>query len=285
MVSFRRGLCGLGIGIVLLVTGFFTWLYLGQAKYIYHPRPYPPDKAELIMRYYGASTLKYSTSQGRQEAYYFPQLAAKQPEHLWIMFGGNASLAVTNWGNLLLTLGSKKGIGANGKDAFLLMDYPGYGHCEGKPSPAAIAESADAALSELQNKLGRPLPQLRVIGHSLGAVAAMQFAAGHEIDRVILLAPFTSIHDMGKLIFHFVPSFLIRHNFDNTARLDELAGRDSPPQVLILHGASDEVIPVQMGRELAARHPSITQFRELPGINHNNILSETNVILDTMNAK
>jgi pimeloyl-ACP methyl ester carboxylesterase len=277
MMSFRRILQGLAIGILLLIAGFCSWLYLEQSKFIYHPRPYP--SSESIAQFNNLDTqIRYQTSQGRQTAFYFPPQNQSPPKHLWVMFNGNASVALLTWPVFIHN-------DANKEDGFLLIDYPGYGLCEGKPSPANIESSADGALLALQQRLGSPVPQLRVIGHSLGAAAALQFAAKHDVDRVILLAPFTSISDMGKLMFGLHLDFLIRHNFDNRARLAELAQRPSPPRVIIFHGANDEVIPIEMGRELATKYPQITSFHPLNGIGHDDILQQIPLILQVMNAE
>jgi pimeloyl-ACP methyl ester carboxylesterase len=90
---------------------------------------------------------------------------------------------------------------------------------------------------------------------------------------------------MGKRMLGFAPRLLIRHNFDNLARLDDLARRNPPPLVVIFHGADDEVIPVRMGRMLAERHPLMTRFHELPGVRHNDILEQIPPITSAMLAE
>lgn len=59
------------------------------------------------------------------------------------------------------------------EDAWLLVDFPGYGDCEGAPSPGRIQESMRAAVPIASEKIGwlrDPDPKrLRFFGHSLGA--------------------------------------------------------------------------------------------------------------------
>jgi pimeloyl-ACP methyl ester carboxylesterase len=43
-------------------------------------------------------------------------------------------------------------------------------------------------------------------------------------------------------------------------------------RVTIFHGTADEVIPVSMGRELAAAHPGVVTLHEAAGQDHNFIL-------------
>ena len=69
--------------------------------------------------------------------------------------------------------------------------------------------------------------------------------------------------------------WLLAHNYDNQARLRELASRPHPPRVTIFHGSEDEVIPVFMGRQLASMFPRMITFHEVPGAGHNTILFDS----------
>jgi pimeloyl-ACP methyl ester carboxylesterase len=274
-MNLARIIKGLALGVALLAAGGLTLLYVGQDHLIYHPVRYGPRQpADRLAK--AENFLPYATEQGSQTAFYF-QPGQSPPRHLWVMFSGNASLALFTWTNLIRA-------NADRHDAFLLLDYPGFGFCAGHPSPAGIEESANAALSALHQKLGAPLPPLRVIGYSLGAATALQFAASHDVDRVVLLAPFTNISDMGRHLYHlwFVPGFFIRDNFDNRARLAELARRRQPPRVIIFHGTDDECVPVAMGRELARRHPLMVTLHELPGRDHTSIFADLSLIISAM---
>src|SRR5690606_8547888 len=101
------------------------------------------------------------------------------------------------------------------------------------------------AYDVLVAELGETPPSLGVVGHSLGAAAALQFAAEHPVDRVVVVAPFTSTMDMARRMVGPIFAHLLHHRFDNRARLRELAARETPPRVLLLHGDNDPVIPVE----------------------------------------
>jgi pimeloyl-ACP methyl ester carboxylesterase len=115
-------------------------------------------------------------------------------------------------------------------------------------------------------------PRLNVLGHSIGAAAALQFAAHHPVRRVVLAAPFTSLRDMARRTVGCPLCYLLRHNFDNRARLAELAARPQPPSVVIFHGTDDALIPEQMGRSLAGMFPRIVAFHEVEGADHNSVV-------------
>jgi pimeloyl-ACP methyl ester carboxylesterase len=77
--------------------------------------------------------------------------------------------------------------------------------------------------------------------------------------------------------------WLLLHNFDNRARLGELAARAHPPRITILHGSDDQAVPVSMGRQLASLFPAMITFHEIPGAGHNTILLDGRAqILDAM---
>ena len=254
--------------VVLGVAALFTW----QDRLIWHPRAYSGGEVELFPL--PLTVLVFHTAQGSQTAFYAPPRDDRAlPSTLWVLFAGNGSL-VLDWDDII------RGDTDRGQ-AFLLVDYPGYGHCEGKPSPASIRENAAGAMDALARRVGQPdgpaLAQalnrgggrLAVMGHSIGTGVALEFAARHpEVSRVVLVSPFTSLRDMARGVVGWPLCWLLRGNFDNRARLDELAARPKPPAVWIFHGDEDTMIPPAMGRALAAGHPNCTHFELVAGGNH-----------------
>ena len=256
--------------ILLLPIGYVLMLALLQHKLIYHPRPYDSyEYAQLVGSEF--EEIRYRTSEGEQVAFYRPPTAgAKTPEFLWVFFSGNASLAL-NWA-WLIQQAEAPGVG------FLLIDYPGYGQCEGTASPKTILESAEQGLQETWALLGvsgnTGTPALGVFGHSLGAATGLQFAVRYPLRKVVLIAPFTSMEDMAALVVGRWGTPFLRHNFDNRARLQELLKRDPAPEIHLFHGTADETVPVSMGRELAGFDLQKISYSELPKSTHNSILDD-----------
>ena len=249
---------------LLLLLGVLLMLALFQHKLIYHPRSYPtgyqPWKTSSL------KLLRYQITEGSQTAYYLPP-SGGDAQRIWVLFGGNAGLAL-DWLGLLTQLNTL-GVG------FLLIDYPGYGACEGSASPETIRVSTREAVQVWQREFGsESQSSWATLGHSLGAAAAMQFAEDHPVDQIVLLAPFTSLADMVRHLFGgwLVP--LLRHPFENQKPLQVVLERNSVPAILIAHGNRDEVVPVKMGRELAALDPEQIEYLEVPDTGHNDILSK-----------
>lgn len=111
---------------------------------------------------------------------------------------------------------------------------------------------------------GRLYRHLNVLGWSLGAATALQFATHARVERLILAAPFTSTMDMGRMMVNPLLNALAWHRFDNRARLAELARRPDRPEVVIMHMDKDAIVPVDMGRALAREFAGWVRYRELP---------------------
>lgn len=254
------------VAIVTLTPVIF--LLSCQSSLIYHPNSYRAEY-ETRLREANGVRLRFHTSQGSQTAFYIPPRANTSglPQTIWLCFCGNGSLAL-DW--LHFT-------GAwDANFAYLLVDYPSYGDCEGKPTPGRIRESSKAAFAALAQHLQVPKadvrPRLAVLGHSLGCAAALMAAEDLDVRRGVLLSPFTSMTDMGRIVLGWPLCYLNLHRFDNRKTLRHVATR-ADARIVIFHDSDDEVIPVRMGRELAAAHPQAVTFHEVPGAHHNDILS------------
>lgn len=243
-------------------------LLLGcQSQLIYHPSAYPAGYEQTLATARGMR-IRFATQQGAQTAFYLPprEGAATSPKVIWLCFGGNASLAL-DWLHYLNSW--------DASFAFLLVDYPGYGDCEGRPTPESLRENAKAATQALARHLGVEeqllRPRLAVLGHSLGCAAALMAAEDLDIRRGVLISPFTSMTEMGRIVLGWPLCYLNLHRFDNRRTLRRVASR-SGARFVILHGQDDEVIPVHMGRELAALNTQSIIFDEVADAHHNDIL-------------
>lgn len=251
-----------GIGAVLVVV-FSVAVWLWQGALLYHPRPYDP--AMLTMLPPRLVELAYMTEQGKQVAFYLPPHDGKTPKVLWVLFAGNGSLGLEWLRHLRPSTAPRAG--------WLFVDYPGYGHCSGRSSRGAIRTSSDDALIALQQYLPslRPIVEgsLYVMGHSLGAAVALEFATRHVTQHVVLLAPFTSMYDIAASVVVWPLTLLLRERYDNRQALALLAQHHPPPLITLLHGEDDEVVPVTMGRVLGQEFPTLVTYHELPGVDHN----------------
>ncbi len=263
--------------VVLTLVSVVVLLLLFQHKLIYFPREYERGFYDHNLRT-GVEEISYETPQGRQLGFYLPPKTGEStalPEELWVVHGGNGSLAL-EWVEILAEY---PGAGSG----FLLVDYPSYGRSAGRAHPETILESSRAALETLIRKKGWVAEQahkrLHILGHSLGAAAGLQFAVHYPVERVVLIAPFTSTMAMARRQVGYPLSLLLRHKFDNVARLQELLGRDEPPEIFLIHGTEDPVIPVRMSRELAELDAERVHLIEVPGADHNWIIGDASPLI------
>jgi uncharacterized protein len=157
---------------------------------------------------------------------------------------------------------------------FYAVEYPGYGLAAGTgPSESAFYAAAETALTHLHGPLGVPVERTVLQGQSLGSGTAVEMARRGLGSRLILLSPYTSIGDMGARLLPWLPArLLVRDRFDNAAKAPALR-----LPALVLHGTEDEVVPVDMGQQLARLLPQAT-LHLVEGAWHNDLLEASGVV-------
>lgn len=246
------------IGCCLVVLAAIVFIQWQQHSLIYHPRPYGPVYAHVLPS--NGVQIEYTLPFGKQTAFYVPPLN-DPPKRVWLAFCGNGSLAL-DWTGLLPSYPP------NG-DAFLLIDYPGYGKNAGYATIDSTRATAEGAVRALAERLHVDQEQITLcaIGHSLGAAAALDFAAYHRVQHIVIVAPFTTLRDEAATLVGTYLALLLRENYDNRANLRVLFQRDPKVRVDIFHGAEDNNIPVRMGRALAKEFPA-SRYHEIQNANH-----------------
>jgi uncharacterized protein len=276
---------------VLVGGALLAALLLFQARFIYFPSHYSAAQLQRA-KSLGTQEIRFRTSQGSQTAFFWrsensevgrsvpdrrdaPISPATGPKNLWLVFGGNGDLALA-WLDLVCAFPSP-GTG------FLLVDYPGYGICQGKPNPRTILENTEGAIQTLLEQKGRSAEALCVIGHSLGGAAAIQFAARHPVSKIVLISAFTSMNEMVRKQIGITVGPLLRHRFDNVTLLKTILSQNRVPEISILHGKLDNIIPLRMGVALAQLNPTQIKFAAIPEAAHNDIIQKAlPLILQTM---
>ena len=180
---------------------------------------------------------------------FFPPPAPDRPVVLY--FHGNAEAAAQN-------LPFAASLRARGLGVFL-AEYRGYGGLGGSPSEKGLYADGEAALAEL-GRLGVPTARVVLVGRSLGSGVAVELATRHTVAAVVLVSAYTSIVDMGRTVAGPLAPLVIRDRFDSLSKIARVA---SP--VVLLHGTRDDVVPVEMGRRLAAARPGARYGRGARG--------------------
>jgi pimeloyl-ACP methyl ester carboxylesterase len=260
---FARKIIRAIVGFLLLLIVTLSIVYFRQHSLVYHPRTYDNGYAYALPA--DGEEIKYSVGAAKCSGYFLPG-SKPFPKRIWIAFCGNGSLAL-DWTSIL------RDYPWNG-DAFLLIDYPGYGKNGGYATIASTRASADAALKALTEKLQTDEEHLKLcaIGHSLGSAVALDFSARHNVERIVLIAPFTTLREEAATIFGGWIARLLIESYDNRANLTETRKRNPNAHIAIFHGTSDKVIPVRMGRELA-REFHFVEFFAVEDADHVSVLN------------
>ena len=165
--------------------------------------------------------------------------------------------------------------------SLLLVDARCHGRSDGDSfaSLPRFAEDIEAALAWLREQPGVDPAALGVIGHSVGAGAALLVATRQpELRAVVSLAAFAhpaammrrwlaTLHipywPLGAYILAYV-QHVIGFRFDVIAPRNTIARVACP--VLIVHGLEDDTVPVAEAREIhAARASDAVELLLIPG--------------------
>jgi fermentation-respiration switch protein FrsA (DUF1100 family) len=170
-----------------------------------------------------------------------------------IVFHGNASSAVR-----------QKRRGARLiKDGFgvLLAGYRGYPGSTGKPSEKGLFIDAIAAYDFIQAKREQPVA---LYGHSLGTGVATYLATQRDVFAMVLEAPFNSVAAVAADRYPWIPVLaLIKHDFQSDEHIQKITA-----PILIMHGDSDDTVPLEYGKKLYAKAPEGTEFVIIKGLGH-----------------
>jgi pimeloyl-ACP methyl ester carboxylesterase len=134
-------------------------------------------------------------------------------------------------------------LGAN----VMVPDYAGYGMSSGKPSEQSFYETADACWAHLMSRDDIDKTGIVASGWSIGAAVAIDLAAREPVAGLVLYSAFTSMNDMARGLFPWLPtSVLLKHRFDSERKIRSI---DVP--ILIVHGRGDRIIPFEMSQRLS----------------------------------
>ncbi len=185
-------------------------------------------------------------------------LSADEPRGYLVYSHGNAG-NLSDRAGLVRILNRQLGL------SVLIFDYRGYGRSDGRPSIDGILEDGVAAAEWLRHREGIQPQQIIFMGHSLGALVAVNTAVAHGARGLILEGAFSSLRDLGRQAYPWLPTGLLLRRDIPAAKL--IQKFDGP--LLQSHGTADSIVPLSLGRKLFKAAPGPKQFIELKGLNHN----------------
>lgn len=237
--------------------GLLVFLYVAQRSFIY-----VPDRHMKAPEFYGVQgydVVQVTTDDGLTlSGWYHAPATPNSP--VIVYFHGNGGSLIQRTERAKLYAQSGYGV--------LFGEYRGYGGNPGKPSQDGLFSDARAYIDWLRAQ-GIADGHIVLYGESLGTGVATYVAADYapDVRGLILESPYTSLADIGRMRFFFVPvDLMLQDKFDTKSRI----GRVTVP-VLILHGRRDMIVPFKYGERVfkAANEPK--SFREFPDAGHNDL--------------
>lgn len=251
------------LALYLLLT---TMLYFLQEKLIFLPTELQQDYSYSFQETHEEFFL--TTADGAKlNAIHFKKENSKG---LILYFHGNAG-DLSRWGTIT-SFFVKKGYDV------IVMDYRTYGKSTGKISEQALFDDAqlfyDYALKQYTEDA------ITLYGRSLGTGIATHLASKNNPTKLILETPFSSLMDVAKNRFSFLPlKWLLKYQFLSSEYIQKV---NCP--ITVFHGTEDRVVPYESGVDLYESIPvKSKKMYTIDGGHHNNLI-EFDVYLDGIDA-
>lgn len=233
-VIFKRIILSFFFVIITVWTLLSLLLYFYQSNFIFHPKNSIISSPDLLSLEYEELTLN-TIDNIQINAWWIPHPEARAT---LLFLHGNA-------GNISHRLDSIN-IFHQLSLSVLIIDYRGYGKSTGEPSEQGTYIDAETAWNYLTAEKNIESDSIIIFGRSLGGAVASWLAERHASVGLILESSFTSIADIGKHYYPYLPtSLLARIKYSSMTRI---ANIKSP--ILIIHSMHDEIIPYKHGKDL-----------------------------------
>jgi hypothetical protein len=147
----------------------------------------------------------------------------------------------------------------------LLFDYRGYGGNPGSPTEEGLAADSRAARAYLAGRPDVDVSRIVYFGESLGTAVAVDVAVEHQPAALVLRSPFTSMTDVGRYHYPFLPVRLLLR--DRFAAIDRIQRIRAP--LLVIAGGQDRIVPIENSRRLYDAASAPKTLLVVPDADHN----------------
>jgi len=248
------------IAALLIIGLLLSFLRYIETRTLFYPTkeiPSFPDRANLEFQ----DVFFKTTDNVKLNGWFVP---SKDAEYTILFCHGNA-------GNISHRIEKIKFFNDLGYSVFII-DYRGYGKSQGRPSEIGFYKDAKAAYNYLLSR-GIPANQIIGYGESIGGAVIVDLALKEKMKAVILDSTLSSVKDMIKCTYPFVPYWVFSSRFDSESKIKSIR----IPK-LIIHSINDEIVPFQLGKKLYEVSPEPKDFLQIYG-GHNSNFYESEELL------
>lgn len=241
--------------VLLIVLVALGLLWTGQRRIIYFPfGDVPSPSGAGLSR---AEEVSFTTDDGLLLRGWFVPASSGTASFTVIVFNGNG-------GHRGMRAPLAAALAERGVSSFL-FDYRGFGANAGTPSEAGLTRDAKAALAHVASRPDVDSSRLVYFGESLGAAVALRLATEHPPLALVLRSPFTSLADIGRHHYPFLPvRLLLRDRYPS----NDIVARLACP-VLVIAGERDSIVPSIQSERLYAAAPQPKRMVTIAGADHN----------------
>jgi uncharacterized protein len=150
----------------------------------------------------------------------------------------------------------------------LLFDYRGYGRSSGRPDEHGTYRDARAACRALREQPGVDVSRVIYLGESLGGAVALELALELPPAGLVLQSTFSSVRDLARLHYPYIPAPLVPDAYPSRARIAQLRA-----PLLVIHGERDEIVPSSHGKALFAAAPAPKRMHVVGDAGHNDLVA------------
>jgi fermentation-respiration switch protein FrsA (DUF1100 family) len=222
--------------LVAIIAAGLALLWAAQRRLMYFPAGEVPPPGEAGLA--GVEQIAFETADGLRLGGWFVAAPGRSPRVTVLVFNGNAGhrahrvpLAAALHRHELQVL---------------LVDYRGYGGNPGTPTEKGLAADSRAARAFLAGRPDVDASRLVYFGESLGTAVAVDLAVDHPPAALVLRSPFTSMGDLGRHHYPFLPVRLLLR--DRFAAIDKIQRIHVP--LLVIAGGHDRIVPIENSRRL-----------------------------------
>lgn len=253
--NWRRILARLGLlAAVVYLTVVVVFSFL-ENSLVFFPARYPTGDWEPARLAFEDAWFE-AVDGTRLHGWYVPH---PRPSAVILFAHGNGG-NLTGWAPDLRAIHERVGA------SVMIFDYRGYGRSEGSPNETGILKDARAARAWLARRAGIDEREIVLLGTSLGGGVMVDLAANDGARALVLQNTFTSLVEVARYHFRWLPTLLMRNRLDSAAKI----GRYHGP-LLQSHGDVDSIVPYSIGRRLFELANEPKRFITLTGSDHNDL--------------